>query len=152
MLYNEKDVKSTLRELIIFAVIDLAVLVCGIIFAIKIGLESSETVGTIILIASLFVFIFVLGIFVMPCVHYYTYLCELVTGKRTTRTGVVATISKDALYKDNKNYYYEIDVRFEDGKCGMYLFDANIGKPTVAVGDSVEIVSYENYILKATVL
>ena len=110
MLYSGKDLKTVLTQLIIWAAIDLIILAASIAFGFIISMDKGLVIGTIIMIAGLFLFIFVLGNFALPCFYYYRYLMDVFTGRYSKREGNIAKISKKPLYKDNKNYYYEIDV------------------------------------------
>lgn len=149
MLYSGDDVKSVLRQLWVFAVIDVIVLVGGFIYAFYVALNDSTFWGGVIATLVLCLFIFLLGNTVLPCVHYYKYLIDVFTGKYTRRSGIVSRISDKPLYKDNKNYYYEVDVDLGDSKYGMFLYDANVGEPEFSVGDNLIITCYENFIVKA---
>ena len=148
MLYSGKDLKTVLTQLIIWAAIDLIILAASIAFGFIISMDKDLVIGTIIMIAGLFLFIFVLGNFALPCFYYYRYLMDVFTGRYSKRAGNIAKISKKPLYKDNKNYYYEIDVDLGGGMCGMLLYDANIGKPDFNVGEHKSFVCYENFIVK----
>lgn len=148
MFYSGKDIKSVTHQMWIFSAIDFAVLVGGFVLAFLVALNKSAGWGSAIATATICVVIFILGNFIMPCVHYYKYLMEVFTGKYVKRSGIISQISPNPIYKDNKNYYYEVDMDLGDSKCGLFLFDANLGKPKFNVGDEKILICYENYIVK----
>lgn len=148
MFYSGKDLKSVLTQLIIGAVIDVALVVVGIVLGYTVAMNNGLFLGIIVLYIFLFLAIFVLGNFVLPCVYYYKYLMEVFTGKYNKRTGVIKKIGSKPMYKDNKNYYYEIDVDLGEGMYGLFLYDANLGKPKLDIDERKTLICYENFIIK----
>ncbi len=148
MLYTGNELKKILRQLIVFVVIDIAVLAAGLILSFNIGLNQSKYTGTALVCVTVFLFIFILGNFVLPVVHYYKYLMEIFTGRYTERTGIVKSLGEKPVYKDNKNYYYEVDIDIGDDKCALYLYDANLNDIPFSVGDRITVTACENYMVK----
>lgn len=148
MFYSGKDLKSVLTQLIVNAVIDVMLLAAGIAFGYIVAMNKSLFAGIMVMYVFLFAAIFVLGNFVLPCVYYYKYLLEIFTGKYSKRSGTVSKISSKPIYKDNKNYYYEIDVELGEDMYCLFLYDANLGKPTMTVGEYKTLICYENFIVK----
>lgn len=148
MFYSGKDLKSVLTQLIVNAAIDIVLLAAGITFGYIVAMNKSLFAGIIVMYVFLFAAIFVLGNFVLPCVYYYKYLLEIFTGKYSKRSGIIAKIGNKPVYKDNKNYFYEIDVELGDGMYCLFLYDANLGSPAMTVGEQKTLICYENFIVK----
>ncbi len=148
MLYEQKSVKSVSVQLITILSLSLIVLIGGIIAGIVISVNGEKSIGAAIGTVSICIFIFLLGNFIMPCYNYYKYLVELFRGRKCKRGGIIKSISKKPIYKDNKNYYYEIDVEIEKDMYAMLMYDANLGVPPMQIGDEKSFVCYENYIVK----
>lgn len=148
MFYSAKDLKSVLTQLIINVVIDFVILAAGIAFGYILAMKNELFLGTVVLCVGIFLTIFVLGNFVLPCFYYYRYLMDIFTGKYSKRTGIIAKVGDKPVYKDNKNYYYEIDVDLGNGMCGLFLYDANLGKPNLHEGEQKTLICYENFIIE----
>ena len=86
--------------------------------------------------------------FFAPCYSYYKYLNEVLSGRSHLREGIVREISKKPIYKDNKNYYYEVLVEMDDDLYAQFLYDSNLGKPPLEVGKPVQMKCYENFIIE----
>lgn len=148
MFYTNNDVKNVFTQLIVNIVLALLILIGGIVAGFVIALNGSETLGTIVLCIVMFAFIFMLGNFVLPCFYYYRYLLDIMVGRYNRRTGTVKKIGKKPVYKDNKNYYYEIDIDIGGGMYGLFLYDANLGKPKMKENEYIDFVCYEHFIIE----
>ena len=148
MLYEQKNLKSVSIQLIVILSLSLIVLVGGVVAGLLISIGGEKSMGSTVGTVSICVFIFLLGNFIMPCYNYYKYLVEMFRGRHCKRGGIVKSISKRPMYKDNKNYYYEIDVEVEKEMYAMLMYDANLGKPPMQIGDEKSFICYENYIVQ----
>ncbi len=148
MLYNAKDIKNVLVQVSVNGAITLVLMILSIVFGYITAVNVNEILGAVILIAGLAVTIFVFGNFTLPCYRYYRYLLDIFTGKYTKRSGVISSVGEKPVYKDNKNYYYEVEFNFGSGYNGLFLYDANLGKPEFKAGDKKTLVSSENFIVK----
>ena len=148
MLYKGKDLQNVLIELLVFIVVDVVLLAVGLVAAYNVAFDVGETVGGIIVGVTFVVCIFIFGVFIAPCYHYYKYLLDVLTGKKTLRSGIIHSVGSKAVYKDNKNHYYEIDLEIGKELYALCLYDANLGKPDLKVGEHKTFLCFENYILK----
>ena len=148
MLYSEKDVKITLREMMVYLCVAVVVAAAGIVAGLLLGFSDHLSTGTIVAILCIAGAVFLFGNFFAPCYSYYKYLNEVLSGRSHLREGIVREISKKPIYKDNKNYYYEVLVEMDDDLYAQFLYDSNLGKPPLEVGKPVQMKCYENFIIE----
>lgn len=148
MLYSEKDLKDVLKQLIIYIVLCVIVIGAGITVSYVLAFNINSTLGTFTILVTTAVCVFLFGNLVSPCFHYYKFLLEALTGRCKSMGGVVKSIGKKPVYKDNKNFYYEVDIEVAPEKYALFLYDANLGNPNFEVGKRINCMCYENYILK----
>ena len=148
MLYSEKDVKITLRQMMVYLCVAVVVAAAGIVAGLLLGFSDHLSTGTIVAILCIAGAVFLFGNFFAPCYSYYKYLNEVLSGRSHLREGIVREISKKPIYKDNKNYYYEVLVEMDDDLYAQFWYDSNLGKPPLEVGKPVQMKCYENFIIE----
>lgn len=148
MLYSEKDLKDVLRQLIIYIAVCIVMAGVGIAISYVLALNVVSTLGKIAILITTFLCVFFFGNIVSPCYHYYKFLLEALTGRCKIMGGVVKSIGKKPIYKDNKNFYYEVDIEVAPEKYALFLYDANLGNPNFNEGERIKCTCYENFILK----
>lgn len=148
MLYSEKDLKDVLKQLVIYIAVGVIILIVGIIVSYVLALNITSTLGTFVILLTTFLCVFWFGTVISPCYYYYKFLLEALTGRCKIMGGRVITIGKKPIYKDNKNFYYEVDIEVAAEKYALFLYDANLGQPNFNEGDRIKCTCYENYILK----
>lgn len=148
MLYSEKDLKDVLKQLIIYIIICVLVMGIGIAVSYILALNVTSTLGTFSILVTTFLCVFLFGNLISPCLHYYKFLFEALTGRCKTMGGVIKNIGRKPVYKDNKNFYYEVDIEVAPEKYALFLYDANLGTPKFTAGERIKCTCYENYILK----
>ena len=148
MLYSEKDVKITLRQMMVYLCVAVVVAAAGIVAGLLLGFSDHLSTGTIVAILCIAGAVFLFGNFFAPCYSYYKYLNEVLSGRSHLREGIVREICKKPIYKDNKNYYYEVLVEMDDDLYAQFLYDSNLGKPPLEVGKPVQMKCYENFIIE----
>lgn len=148
MLYSEKDLKDVLKQLIVYIAVCVAVVGVGIGISYVLALNIASALGTFAILVTTSLCVFLFGNLVSPCLHYYKFLLEALTGRCKSMSGIVKNISKKPVYKDNKNFYYEVDIEVAPEKYALFLYDANLGTPKFTVGERIKCTCYENYILK----
>lgn len=124
------------------------IIVVGCVASYFVAFDIASALGTFAILVTTFLGVFWFGNLISPCYSYYKYLLEALTGKCKIMGGNVVSLSKKPVYKDNKNFYYEIDVEVAPERYALFLYDANIGRPEFNEGDRVKFTCYENYILK----
>lgn len=148
MLYSEKDIKITFRQMMVYLCVAVVVAAAGIVAGLLLGFSDHLSTGTIVAILCIAGAVFLFGNFFAPCYSYYKYLNEVLSGRSHLREGIVREISKKPIYKDNKNYYYEVLVEMDDDLYAQFLYDSNLGKPPLEVGKPVQMKCYENFIIE----
>ena len=148
MLYSEKDIKITFRQMMVYLCVAVVVAAAGIVAGLLLGFSDHLSTGTIVAILCIAGAVFLFGNFFAPCYSNYKYLNEVLSGRSHLREGIVREISKKPIYKDNKNYYYEVLVEMDDDLYAQFLYDSNLGKPPLEVGKPVQMKCYENFIIE----
>ena len=148
MFYSQADQKKTFRQMMIYLILLIAVAAAGITVGLILGIGGRLSFGSLIATVCLAAAIFLFGNFFIPCYHYYRYVSEVLYGRCHLREGVVFEVGKKPVYKDNKNYYYEVLIETGEGLYGQFLYDANLGLPPFESGQRAQVQCYENFIVK----
>lgn len=113
--------------------------------AILVGVFAASTLGLIVLCLGIAILLAYWGVRGSQVSAYYRYVMDVFMGRHRELEADVLSVSPEAVYKDNKLYYYEIETRQDDVE-RMLLWDANLPLPDIKVGQRVTFSVMDKYI------
>ena len=134
--------------MMLYLILLIVVAAAGITVGLILGLGGRLSLGSLIATVCLVAAVFLFGNLFIPCYHYYRFISEVLYGRSHLREGVIFQVGKKPVYKDNKNYYYEVLIETGEKLYGQFLFDANLGLPPFETGRKTQVLCYENFIVK----
>ncbi|MGI5852632.1 MAG: hypothetical protein GX340_08260 [Clostridiales bacterium] len=148
-MYRQEDFDSIKKQFTRITTLMFAGLIFFIISSIVIANRVENWVGMIFLLVGICVEIFVWGVFAAPIFSYYRFIRDLVTGRTREIEGLVKGLSTDPVYKDNKLYFYEINIE-EDGIERVLLLDDQKEWPQIHINSLYRFEIHENFITDFT--
>jgi hypothetical protein len=144
-MYTESFIEQVRRQRNAMIRRAAAIIVVFLTAAILVGVFAESALGLIVFclgIAALLAFWGVRGAQVSA---YYRYVMDVFMGRHRELETDVLSVSPEAVYKDNKLYYYEIETRQGDVE-RMLLWDANLPLPDIKAGQRVVFSVMDRYI------
>ena len=148
-MYRQEDFDGIKKQFTRIMTLMVAGLIFFIVISIVIANKIENWAGMIFLLVGICVEIFVWGVYTAPIFSYYRFIRDLVTGKTREIEGLVKGIGADPVYKDNKLYFYEINIE-EDGVERMLLLDDQKEWPQIDINRLYRFEIHENFITDFT--
>lgn len=145
MVYSSKDLLSVRSQIKKYVIIATGIFVVFLAAAIMTK-NSNSTLSTAVLVVGVSIDIFIWGMYLSPVISYYRYIRDIITGRSRVIRGIVKEVGKEAVYKDNKLFYYEVVIE-EDEVERVLLLDEQKEWPEILTGKTYEFKIYENYVI-----
>lgn len=144
-MYNRGDLDNITKQVKKTIILLLASLIFFIIISIIAANLLHNWLGMIMLVLGVCIIMFTWGMYATPIFAYSRFIRELVTGRTREIQGLVKNLSKNPVYKDNKLYFYELNI-VEDGIERMLLLDDQKDWPQIQPNKVYNFQIHESFI------
>jgi len=121
------------------------IVLASLVISILVGVFVSNPVGLVLLCLGIAAYVAYWGLRGSQVWAYHRFTMEMCLGRHREIETEILRVSEEPVYKDNKLYYYEIEI-IQDDVERMLLWDANFPLPEIKPGQKVRFSVVDKYI------